>query len=379
MILTVIFLTIELLDELIGGILDPAWPLIRQDLNLSYGQMGLLLALPNIFGTLIEPILGIWVDMGHRQRLIIAGGLGVAIALIILSLSPNFAWLLIGLILLNPASGSFVNVAQATFMDLALKRHERHMALWTLAGSIGNVMGPLILMGAIALSQGWRTALFVLATSIGLLSVLLWQCPILWATTTHTEAESHSFSKGIHSALSALKRPHVVRWLTLLQFSDLMLDVFRSFVALYFVDVVGSTPTQASFAFTLWLGFGLLGDFLLIPLLTKVRGLTYLKISVTVVLFLYPAFLAIPSIQVKYVILACLGFLNAGWYSILKGQLYTAMPGQSGAVITLSNLFGIAGGLAPLVVGGIASQFGLETAMGLLIVSPVALLMGLSR
>jgi FSR family fosmidomycin resistance protein-like MFS transporter len=44
-----------------------------------------------------------------------------------------------------------------------------------------------------------------------------------------------------------------------------MLDVLRGFLALYFVDVVGASNTQASFAITVWLGFGLLGDFLLIP------------------------------------------------------------------------------------------------------------------
>ncbi|MEM9485146.1 MAG: hypothetical protein AAGA83_15835 [Cyanobacteria bacterium P01_F01_bin.116] len=90
-----------------------------------------------------------------------------------------------------------------------------------------------------------------------------------------------------------------MRWLILLQFSDLTLDVFRGFVALYFVDVVGISPTQASLAFSIWLGFGLLGDFLLIPLLANVRGLTYLKISVTLVLFLYPVFLAVSSLQIK--------------------------------------------------------------------------------
>jgi len=41
------------------------------------------------------------------------------------------------------------------------------------------------------------------------------------------------------------------RWLTLLLFSDLMLDVLRGFLALYFVDV-GANNTQASVA--VWYG-----------------------------------------------------------------------------------------------------------------------------
>ena len=81
---------------------------------------------------------------------------------------------------------------------------------------------------------------------------------------------------GVVNALRALRRGEVLRWLTLLQFSDLMLDVLLGFLALYFVDVVGVTPAQAGLAVAVWTGVGLLGDFLLIPLLERVRGLSYL-------------------------------------------------------------------------------------------------------
>ncbi|MEM9264892.1 MAG: MFS transporter [Cyanobacteria bacterium P01_F01_bin.13] len=378
--LTLIFLMIELLDELVGGVLDPAWPLIRQDLNLSYAQIGLLLAVPNTISQLVEPILGIWADMGHRRRLILAGGLGFALKLLFLSMGQTFAWFLVGLTLLGPASGCFVSFAQATLMDLNPGRHEQMMARWTLAGSVGNVLGPFVLAGAIALNQSWRGALLVPAVLIGLMSLLLWRSRGVFAIAplaTASHHQAHSFMQGIRCAIAALQRPDVVRWLTLLQFSDLMLDVFRSFVALYFVDVVGVDTTQASFAFAIWLGFGLLGDILLIPLLERISGLDYLKVSVFLVFLLYPAFLTVSSLTIKYVILAGLGFLNAGWYSILKGQLYKTMSGQSGAVVTLSNLFGLVGGLAPLVLGFVALHIGLESAMWVLIVSPIVLLFGL--
>ncbi|NEQ51263.1 MAG: MFS transporter [Leptolyngbya sp. SIO3F4] len=379
MSVTAIFLMIELVDELVGGVLDPAWPLIRHDLDLSYGQIGLLLTLPNISSQLIEPILGIWADMGHQRRLIVGGGFGFAIALLILSVGPNYAWFLLGLMLIAPASGSFVNVAQAALMDLDPDQHEQAMARWTLAGSVGNVLGPLILASSVALGFGWRGALVGLAVLIGLISLLLWRHPRVFVTAVHAKQSARSFKQGIGNAIAALKRPNIVRWLTLLQISDLMLDGFRGFVALYFVDVVGTTPTQASLAFTIWLGFGLLGDFLLLPLLTRVRGLTYLKVSAILVMFIYPAFLAVPSLSIKYTLVGCLGFLNAGWYSILKGRLYAAMPEQSGAVITLSNLFGFVGGLAPLVLGFFALQIGLGNTMWVLLISPIALLFGLLR
>ncbi len=158
-----------------------------------------------------------------------------------------------------------------------------------------------------------------------------------------------------------------------------MLDILHGFLALYFVDVVGANNTQASFAVTIWLGVGLLGDFLLIPLLERVRGLNYLRFSALIVLCLYPTFLVVPNINIKLVILGFLGFFNAGWYSILQGQLYTAMQGQSGTVMTLNNCFGLVGGLIPLALGLVAQQYGLHHTMWVLLVAPIALIIGLFR
>ena len=377
-LLTMIFLVIELLDELVDGVRGAAYPLIRNDLHLSYVQVGLLLTIPNTVSSLIEPILGIWADIGQRRQLILGGGVGFAIALLLISLSYNFSWLLAAFVLFYPASGAFVSLSQATLMDMEPTRHEQNMARWALAGSIGNVLGPLALAGAIAFHQTWRSVFLILAVLTVLLVGMLWKYPFSTPiTSSQADEPLLSFKDGFFNAINALKRRNVLRWLTLLQFCDLMLDVLRGFLALYFVDVMGVNNTQASFALTVWLGFGLLGDFLLIPLLEQVRGLDYLRISAILVLCLYPAFLVVPNINVKLVILGFLGLLNSGWYSILQGQLYTAMPGQSGTVMTLDNLAGFVGGFAPLALGLVAQQYGLQPTMWMLLAAPIALLIGL--
>ena len=156
-----------------------------------------------------------------------------------------------------------------------------------------------------------------------------------------------------------------------------MLDILSGFLALYFVDVVDTSNTQASFALTVWLGLGLLGDFLLIPLLERVPGLAYLRLSATIVLCLYPTFLVTSNLNIKLIMLGFLGFLNSGWYSILQGRLYTAMPGQSGTVMTLNNVAGLVGGLAPFALGWVAQQYGLPPMMWMLLAAPIALLVGL--
>jgi MFS transporter, FSR family, fosmidomycin resistance protein len=376
-LLTFAFLVIEFLDELVDGVRGAAWPLIRNDLHLDYMQVGMLMTIPNTISSFIEPILGILGDIGLRRSLILGGGVAFSIALLLISLSQNFELLLVGFTLFYPASGSFVSLSQATLMDVEPARHEQNMARWTLAGSVGNLVGPLILGCAVALHQSWRSAFFVLAALTLLLLGVIWNFIRTPVVSSPTDESIHGFNSGIRNALKALRRFEVLRWLTLLQFSDLMLDVLRGFLALYFVDVVGTNYTQASLAVTVWLGVGLVGDFLLIPLLERVRGLVYLRCSAVIVFCLYSAFLFVPNINVKLVLLGLLGFFNAGWYSILQGQLYTSMLGQSGTVMTLSNLFGLIGGLAPLVLGLLAQEFGLQNVMWGLLIAPIALLVGI--
>ena len=79
-----------------------------------------------------------------------------------------------------------------------------------------------------------------------------------------------------------------------------------------------------------------------------------------------------------YILAGLLGFFNSGWYAILQGRLYTALPSKSASIMVLSNLAGLLGGLLPLVIGLVADGFGLQTAMWMLLAGPIALMVGLA-
>jgi FSR family fosmidomycin resistance protein-like MFS transporter len=369
-------LAIEFLDEFVFGAREAAWPLIRTDLGLNYIQIGLLLSLPSLVSSIIEPFLGILGDVWKRRVLILGGGMVFTLALLLTAISSSFAPLLLSFILFYPASGAFVSLSQAALMDTDPARHEHNMARWTFAGSLGVVVGPLALGAAALLSLGWRT-LFGMFSGLALIVlVVAWRFPFM---NSQPQSERLTFKDGAINALHALRRGEVLRWLTLLEFSNLMLDVLLGFLALYFVDVVHVTPAQAGAAVAVWTGVGLLGDFLLIPLLERVRGLSYLRVSAVAEFVLFTTFLLVPSVPLKFVLLGLMGLFNAGWYSILKGKLYTSMPGQSGTVMTVGNIFGLVGGLIPLALGLVAQRFDLRVTMWLLLLGPIALMVGLPR
>jgi FSR family fosmidomycin resistance protein-like MFS transporter len=379
------FLAIEFLDELVDGSQQAAWPLIRLDLGLSYTEIGLLLALPKLVGNVVEPPLALLGDTRHRRAIILAGGAGFMLSLVLVALSYSFASLLLALVLFNPASGAFVSLSQAALMDAAPARREQNMARWAFAGSLGVVAGSLAINASIAAGASWRVWFGVMSVVCVLLVLaarrFIFDAPAVAAAVevSATGQEHAGLKQGALDALRALRRGEVRRWLLLLEFSDLMLDGFHGFLALYFVDVVGMNEASAGAAIAVWTGVGLGGDFLLIPLLERVRGLRYLRWSAGVMLCLFPAFLLAPNGAAKLVLLGLMGVTNAGWYSILKAQLYSAMPERSGAALALNNLSGLVGVFIPFALGLFAERFGLGRMMWLLLVAPVALLAAIPR
>jgi FSR family fosmidomycin resistance protein-like MFS transporter len=279
---------------------------------------------------------------------------------------------LIAFAILSPASGAFVSLAQATMMDGAPAGRDRAMAMWVLAGSVGVVVGPLLLAAALHLGFGWRSMMVGLAA----LTVPVW---LLALRIPFPAGNGDRLRHVAREALRSLRRGAVWRWLILLEVTDLLGDVFLGFVALYFVDVAGATPVTAAVAVTVVAISGLVGDAVLVPLLRCVDGLRVLRWSAAVMLVAYPAFLLTPGLPAKFTILSTLGALRAGWYAIPQARLFDEFHGSSGTAVAISDLGGLAARVVPIGIGLLAQRAGLGTAMWVLLAAPVALLVGLPR
>jgi FSR family fosmidomycin resistance protein-like MFS transporter len=369
--LAALFLTIAFLDELVFGAVGAAWPALRNDLGLTYVQIGLLSGLPVVIGNLIEPALGLLGDTGHRKRIIFAGGLCFCLAALLIGAARSFPLLLAAFILFYPSSGAFVSLSQATLMDGDPGRRELSMARWTLAGSLGAMAGPILLALVLSAGGSWRVPMvfFAAAALLSALALLPKRFP------RPSDAVQRTASRTLFSAFrSAVRRREVVRWLALLVLGDLMLDVLMGFLALYAADIAALSPAAAGWMVALWSGTGILGDALLIPLLQRADPVRWLRISAVCMAGLYAGFLLAPWIGVKCVLLAFMGLLHAGWYAIPQARLYAALPGRSGTAMAVSSAFGFLAGGIPLMLGILAQQSGLAAAMWLLMAGPWGLL-----
>jgi MFS transporter, FSR family, fosmidomycin resistance protein len=361
----VTLLAIELLDELVFGAREAAWPLIRDDLSLSYAEIGLLLSVPSFVALVVEPVLGVAAVTWRRRLLILAGGGGFAGALALAAGAPSFWILLVAFSLLYPASGAFVSLSQASLMDLQPERREQNMARWTLVGAVGAVVGPLLLTILAFAGLGWQGLFLGFALLAFVLVLLARRMP---------ETNDGDERPRVRDALRVLANREVFRWLFLLELSDLLLDVFLGFLALYFVDEVGTSAATGGLAVAVWTGAGLAGSAAMIPLLRRFDGLRYLRASAAATVFLFVAFLLVPQAGAKLAFVAAIAVVNAGWYPVLKARLYGALGQASGLALTVSALFPL-NAVLPLGIAAVAERWGLATALWPLLAAPLALLL----
>jgi len=367
-------LAVGLVDELADGTRAAALPLIRHDLGLSYGQLGLLASAPVLIGSLLELPVGALAGPGRRRRrIILAGGAVFLAALLGSALAGAFAGLLISFVAFYPASGAFVSLTEASLMDADPGRQEQHMARWTLAGSVGALLGPLLLTGILAAGGGWRDGYLLAAGA----AAVAWLAVARWPLRPAAASEpgpSLRLRQVPRQVAGALRRGGVLRWLALLEVSDLLLDVFTGFLAVYFVAVVHASPEQAALAVAVRYGAGIAGDLVVIRVLDRVSGLPVLRASAAAALLLYPAFLLVPGVTAKLAVLAVLTIVTAPWYPVAQAQLYASLPGQSGIAVTLSSAAALAGGLGPLAAGFAAEHTGLAVTLSGLVLAPATVL-----
>ncbi len=365
---------VELLDEFVYGLFGAALPTVKTELALTYTQVGLLFTLPGLISLLAEPVIGLLGDTRHRRALVLGGLFATAIGLALIAGAQQYLPLLLAQCLMFVASGAYVNLSQATLIDRDPRRTENTMARWVLMGAIGVTISPLLITVVLSAEGSWRAVFFGTAIAAGLFAVLLFKQR--FDGHAGAEDDAGSLRQLGRSLLTALRSRTLIKWVILAELADFMLDKLLEVTGLYFHDVAGVSLPAASAVVTVATIAGLIGNFAVVPLLERVSGRRVLRVSAMVVLIAYAALLLIPIVWLKVVLIAVINLSTAGWYAVLRAKCYETLPGQSGVVVAVTSLANVSSLFVPLLLGSIADALGLQTAMWLLIVGPIALIWG---
>ena len=147
-------------SDLFFALLIPLLPYIKNDLNLSYTQVGLLRSIYNGSSAVLQIPAGFLAENAGEFWMIIAGNMWESVGLIIMGIVPGFFSLLTASALGGLGGGTQHPLA-SSMVSRAYDSLGRSSAVGTVnfAGDIGKMCAPVIAAFFIFIS-GWRMAMW---------------------------------------------------------------------------------------------------------------------------------------------------------------------------------------------------------------------------
>src|ERR1700737_1007615 len=111
--LNLLLINMGLFDELISGGLFIGLPLLRDQLGLTYEQIGLIFSVAALSGIVLEPPLYLLSDRGSKRWWILGGLLGMSCAFTLAGSANSFVLLIVAFALTSPAGAMAIGLSQA--------------------------------------------------------------------------------------------------------------------------------------------------------------------------------------------------------------------------------------------------------------------------
>ncbi|UCG55292.1 MAG: MFS transporter [Dehalococcoidia bacterium] len=229
---------------MVQSLLRPLMPMIRTDLSLSYTQVGVVISAFAITSGLSQLPAG-WLADRFGPRLIVALGVsGVALAGLLIGLSPSYLSLIFFVVLAAILGGGY-HPASISAISLSIQPERRGRALGLHAVGGGSSFWVVPLLAApIAATWGWRGAYITLAIPAIILGVVLY-------TLIGRQSQSKAgASGGIEATVPT--EPSRIRWRQLAPFLIMSITIgtitqsVAAYLSLYAVDNFGVSEATAA-------------------------------------------------------------------------------------------------------------------------------------
>lgn len=152
---------------------SPMNGLIREHFNASATQLSWVAAIFFLPTSVLELSFGILGETFGRKRLLVGGGIVLAVGDLIGALAPNIPTLLVGQVLAGIGAAAMFPASLSLIAHLTPAGRERAkgLSLWTMGLAVGASGGPLV-AGWIGLSGSYRPA-FAVVAALGLVSAIV--------------------------------------------------------------------------------------------------------------------------------------------------------------------------------------------------------------
>jgi len=352
---------IHFLNDALQALLTASYPLLKDDLLLSFGQIGMITLIYQCSASVFQPFVGYFFDKRPAAWSLPFGMMFTMVGLISLAFAGSLRMVFVSVSLVG--MGSSVIHPEAAKLTSMASGGKRGMAqsLFQVGGNLGGSLGPVLI--ALFVSPFGRhylaffTILSLLAISIAI-PVSKWYKRTLQVISEKMKEQNRE--KLLRQPLGTTIYTIII--LLVLIFSKYVyMASLQSYYTFFLIHKFGVTIPTSQLLLFVFLSATAIGTILGGPLSDKIGRKYVIWISI---LGASPFALWMPHVSLVWTVVLsfCTGLVLASAFPSIIVYAQELLPGKLGLISGLfyGFAFGI-GGIASAVLGKIADIHGIET------------------
>jgi FSR family fosmidomycin resistance protein-like MFS transporter len=331
----------HLLNDMMQSLIPAIYPILKQNFQLDFTQVGLITFVLQLTGALLQPFVGFYSDR-HPKPYALAMGMGFSLlGMLLLSKAGSFAMVLVATSLVGLGSSVFHPESSRMARAASGGRHGFAQSFFQVGGNFGSALGPL-LAAFIVLRNGQSSiAWFSIAAMVAMVVLARVGNWYKWSGAMHAARRASSVR---HDAVSSREVVIAIVILLALLFSKFVyLASLGSYYTFYLISRFGLTVQSAQIHLFVFLGAVAAGTIIGGPVGDRIGRRQVILASILGVL---PFTLALQYANLFWtrILTVIIGMVLASAFSVIVVYAQELMPGRVGMIAGL--FFGVAFGIS---------------------------------
>lgn len=350
------------------GALPALLPSLIARHDLSYAAAAGIVFATTVASSVVQPLFGYYADRLSSPWIMPVGLLLAGSGIALIGLAPSYRLILVAAVVSGIGVAAYHPEGARRVAYVSGRDRATAMSYFGVGGSLGFAAGPAVATAAL-LAWGLMGTTILLVPAVLVAAIMAFQSPILAATgMSQGTPRPDGVAPGTGDAWAPFGR------LTLAVISrSILFFALNTFIPLYWINILHRSKTEGGLALTLLFVAGIFGNLLGGRLADRFDHRRVAFGGFALLIPLLPAFLWADHSWVALSFLLPMGFMMSLTYSptIVLGQQY--LPNRVGlsSGVTLGLAFAVGGVSSPLL-GWIADLHGIQSALALTAVLPVA-------
>ena len=348
------------LNDLLQSVITAVYPMLKEDLNLDFAQIGLITLVYQIAASIFQPVVGFVFDKRPFVYSLPMGMISTSLGIIMFSYCSTMTGILVAVFLVGIGSATLHPEASRITSLAGRERRGFAQSIFQVGGNFGGSIGPL-LVALIVAPNGRHYVLWFLVFSTlafaAMRPIVKWYKGYVNDVKSHPESHTKSFSLP----LSKGRTIFVICVIMVLIFSKYVyMASLSSYYTFYLMQKFGVSVKMSQIFLFIFVVSTAAGTLVGGPIGDKYGRKLVIWVSI---LGTAPFSLLLPhvSLPLTAVLSFCAGFMLSSAFPAILLYAQELLPTKLGMISGL--FFGFAfgvGGIASAVLGNFADTYGIE-------------------